>query len=114
MPFDLNIRIVGPIPAKFVPQGGVAGTPLLANAGDNVSWGNATQAAHQPWPTKQNGEPLTEEEVNANPSLFLSDEVPKNESSTDWKVTESSVTGKVIFYCCKRHKCEFGCIVIVG
>jgi hypothetical protein len=113
MAFDLNIRIVGAIPAQFVPQGGIPGTPLLVHEGDNVSWGNATQAAHQPWPTKQNGEPLTEAQVKADPSLFLSDEIPKKQSSLDWKATPSSVTGKVIFYCCKRHEGEFGSIVIV-
>src|SRR5262245_50854007 len=89
MVFDLNIRIVGTLPAQFVPQGGNAGTPLRANVGDNVSWGNDTQAAHQPWPTRANGEPLTEQEVSADPSLFLSEEIPKRDASADWKVKVS-------------------------
>src|SRR5258708_7602091 len=114
MAFDLNIRISGAIPAQFIPQGGNAGHPLLANAADNVSWGNDTQAAHHPWPTKQNGDLLTEAELAADPSLRLSDEIPKNSSSEAWTAKSSSITGNTIFYCCKRHQGEFGSIVIVG
>jgi hypothetical protein len=113
MAFDLNVRIDGAIPAQFVPQGGIAGTPLLANAGDNVSWGNDTKATHQPWPTKQNGDLLTAAEISSDPSLFLSDEIPRDEASSPWRVAASSFTGKVIFYCCKRHKGEVGSIVII-
>jgi hypothetical protein len=111
---DFSIRIRGTIPAVFVPQGGNPGTPMLARAGDNISWGNDTQAKHQPWPTRENGDLLTTAEVTgANNTNFLSDVIPKKTPSSDWAVTPSTVTGKVIFYCCRLHEGEFGSIVII-
>lgn len=113
MPFDLSIKIVGTIPAQFVPQGGGPSTALQAKENDTVSWGNTTRAMHQPWPTKQNGELLTDAEVTGtNASNFLSDAIPKQQSSSGWVVKKSTITGNTIFYCCKRHKGEFGTIVI--
>ena len=45
-------------PAEFEPQGERPGRPLEAWVGDTVTWNNTTDAAHWPWPTEANYQPL--------------------------------------------------------
>jgi plastocyanin len=102
-------------PAKFVPQlqeGGPQG--LLARAGDLVSWNNATDEAHQPWPTDANYKPLTPAQVGPRGGEnYLSDEIPPDHSSRpSWVVTVSPVTQNTIYYCCKLHPDMHGVITI--
>jgi|RhiMetdeSRZDD1v2_1073273.scaffolds.fasta_scaffold211883_2 hypothetical protein len=111
---EYPIRIVGTIPARFVPDQGKPCHPLRARLTDRISWGNDTKAIHHPWPTKENGEPLTEEEIAQETLLALVEEpIQPGRASPLWPVTKSKFTGNIIFYCCKRHEGEFGSIVIV-
>jgi len=107
---DFSIRIRGAIPAEFVPADGKPWQ--LTRLDDNIGWGNATGATHQPWPATPHGVPLPDADVLGTPH-FLSDEIPRRTASNPWRVTKSITTGNTIFYCCKLHEGEFGVIVIV-
>ena len=69
---DFSIRIRGAIPAEFVPADGKPWQ--LARLDDNIGWGNATGATHQPWPATPHGVPLPDADVLGTPH-FLSDEI---------------------------------------
>ena len=113
-------------PATFVPQLQPAGAEgLLAETGDLVSWSNATEDVHQPWPTDASFNPLTDAQVGPRGSPnYLSDEIdPDHSSRPSWSVTQLTfpappppppVTGKTIFYCCKLHPQERGKIIITN
>ncbi len=60
-------------PAAFAPQGGSPGQPQATWDGDTVTWNNTTDAAHWPWPTDQNYQPLS---VQPGDIGYMSDNVP--------------------------------------
>ena len=109
MPFDYSIRIEGEpgAPARFVPQGGSAGEPLRVRVSDTVSWGNATDEGHQPWPTDAAHNLLEP------PDPSLSNPIPPHQPSNPaWIVNGGA--GTTIYYRCKTHpdREEFGSIQI--
>jgi plastocyanin len=109
MPFSFSIKIRGPAgAATFDPN------PLSVKPDDDVSWGNCTNDAHHPWPTRENGDLLTDAEVTgSNAQKYLSDEIPGQQSSRpSWIAFKPEVT-TTIFYCCKIHPTERGKIIIV-
>ena len=113
-PFDFSIKIEGAEgDTRFVP----ASVKVATGGGvpDTVSWGNrSTTQSHQPWPTRQDGTLLTQQEVTgANARNYLSDEIPPRGSSTPvWVAATSTITGATIFYCCKLHPNERGTITV--
>ena len=118
-----SIKIVaGPDPnslAEFVPQlqeGGPDG--LLASTGDAVTWNNATDDAHQPWPVDNEGNPLPEDKIQpprgqAN-SIYLSDEIPPHHASRPTYLCVAPAVGNQIFYCCRLHPHERGVITLTN
>jgi hypothetical protein len=111
-PFDWSIKIEeAENKTQFVPD---TLEVSLAN-NDTVSWGNkSTKRSHQPWPTRQDGTLLTEQEVTgANLRNYLSDEIPPRGSSTPtWVAATSTITDNTIYYCCKLHPEERGTIIV--
>src|SRR5262245_8837705 len=111
--FDWAIRIV-PISgggAAFQPRvpNTNPGDPLKAQVGDIVTWGNATDAIHQPWPTQGNtpdGAPLPDNPPGA-PVVFSEPIPPGGSSTPQYKVVQPP-SGTVIYYCCKFHPTERG------
>ena len=127
---EWNIRIIstpGTAAAQFVPQVPTAaippGTPanqLLAQVGDVVTWGNATDETHWPWPaTLNNGTvqpvlplpnvvppPSPPAPPATLPNGYMSDAIPAQNSSAPSFVIPSVVQGvtlaakSVIYYCC--------------
>jgi hypothetical protein len=90
------------------------GDPLKAQVGDIVTWGNATQETHQPWPTQgntPNGAPLADNDPEAK-KRYLSDPIPPEGSSSPQYVVIAPASGSVINYCCKNHPTERGQIEI--
>jgi hypothetical protein len=87
------------------------GTPLNAQAGDIVSWGNRTGETHQPWPTQGNtpdGAPVVVQ-PGQKPSPYFCDPIPANSSSQPQYVVTGN-TGTTIYYCCFFHPEERGAI----
>jgi plastocyanin len=111
-PFDFSIKIEGADKdTKFVP----AKLTVNASNNDTVSWGNRTTQSHHPWPTREDGTLLTQQEVEGtNLRNYLSDEIPAMGSSTPTWVAATStiITGTTIFYCCKLHPNERGTIIV--
>jgi hypothetical protein len=110
-PFDWSIKIEKQpdMPTQVVPN------PLDGvRPHDTVSWGDRTGQRHHPWPTKENGDLLSQAEVTgANAGNYLSDEMPAGTGSRPvWVAVPSTITGNTIFYCCKLHPEERGKIVI--
>jgi hypothetical protein len=104
---DWNIRIVSTgSGTAFEPRvpGGTPGGQLLAQAGDVVSWGNATNETHQPWPLDANGNPVPAATPEAATPGYMSAPIPRNSSSTPQYVIDSGLAaGTVINYYCKQH-----------
>jgi hypothetical protein len=79
---------------------------LQAQVRDIISWGNATNQTHQPWPT-ENNQPGGPPAANPDPALFFSQPIAPNESSTPQFVVPTALAvGSVINYCCKNHPQE--------
>ena len=82
---DWSIRII-PVaivahpagPAEFEPQGERSGRPLEAWVGDTVTWNNTTDAAHWPWPTDANYQPLN---VQPGDLGYMSDNIQAKQGS---------------------------------
>ena len=90
------------------------GDPLKAQAGDIVTWGNRTTAAHQPWPTVGNapdGAPVPPP-ATGHPPGYLCDPIPPDSSSQPQFVVTGAV-GAQINYCCRFHPAERGQILVV-
>jgi hypothetical protein len=112
---EWNVRIVtAGTGAAFEPRvpGGTPGSELLAQAGDIVTWGNATNDTHQPWPLDAAGNPVTAANPAADTPGYMSDPIPAQNSSTPQFVVPSLTVGSVIHYCCLRHTTERGSIKI--
>jgi hypothetical protein len=107
---EWNVRIVTTGTATaFEPRvpGGMPGGELLAQAGDVVTWGNATTETHQPWPLDANGNPVPAANPESATPGYMSDPIPANNSSTPQYVINSSLTvGSVINYYCRLHPTE--------
>lgn len=119
---DWSIRIVPVHPAQpagsaeFVPQNGSAGQPLATWDGDLVTWSNTTDAAHWPWPTNSNYNPLP---VAPGTTAYMSDEIPARLGSRPtYSVNLNGATPPLtIYYYCKDHPNdpnERGTIVITS
>jgi hypothetical protein len=106
-------------PATFVPQlqqPGPGGA-LQASKGDIVAYFNATDDAHQPWPTDSNFVPLPDASVPRQSTYYLSDQIAaKHSSRPSWvafpPTSAMSPDGKTLFYCCKLHPNEHGAIIV--
>ncbi len=82
------------------------GDPLQAQQDDLVSWNNTTNEAHQPWQTDSNYQPFTQQQVQQNPSLYMSDPIPAGRSSSplyDVAQPSGSPQSWTIYYYCKNH-----------
>lgn len=92
---DLRIKIVS------ARSGGAQFEPDTAQAqqGDSAFWGNNTNTTHQPWPTDQTFQPLSDAAVAANPALYMTDPVPAGASSSIYDCGTVGVT----YYFCKLH-----------
>ena len=114
MPFDYSVKIEGDgDDTRFVPA--TVTVNISSANSDTVSWGNrSTKDYHQPWPTRKDGTPLSDEDVKeAHARNYLSDAIPPRGSSTPvWVAAGSTITGDTIYYCCKLHPKERGTIVI--
>ena len=126
--WSVRIVVTGDGTTKFQPWGVGAnpGDPAKAQVGDIISWGNATNQPHQPWPTEgntQNGNPLASNPPGS--PLFFSAPIPPQGSSTPQFPMPASLppatpngpttpltAGSVIYYCCLNHPAERGQIVI--
>ncbi len=103
---EWNVRIVTTGTATaFEPRvpGGTPGSQLLAQAGDVVTWGNATTQTHQPWPLDASGNPVPAATPESATPGYMSDPIPANNSSTPQYVIGSLAVGTVINYCCRLH-----------
>jgi plastocyanin len=114
---DWSIKIVpSGSSVAFQPDvpGAKPGDPLQAQDADLISWNNRTGASHWPWaidPTT--GEPFVSVEAAKDAGLYLSDNVPPWESSTDTYVTTAPPSGSTtIDYICKNHPNEKGQIIV--
>lgn len=108
---DWSIRIV-PVdpshptgPAQFAPQGERPGQPLEAWDGDTVTWNNTTAAAHWPWPTDANYQPLN---VSRGQPGYMSDNIPAAQGSRPtYPVSLGTATPPLlVHYYCKNHPNE--------
>jgi len=104
---DWSIRIV-PVnpsnpagPAQFEPQGEQPGQPLEVWTGDTVTWNNTTDAAHWPWPTDANYQPLN---VQRGTQPYMSDNIPATQGSRPTFNVGSNVV--LLHYYCKNHPGE--------
>jgi hypothetical protein len=105
---DWSVKIVPVDPtkpagsARFDSPGQPAGTPLIAQNGDVVTWNNTTDAEHQPWPTDANYDPLPS---GPNQAGYMSDPIPAGDSSTPaYPVTLTDpAKPQVFYYYCKNH-----------
>ena len=109
---DWSIKIT-PNPVAVAGQPGVF-APQQANAGDNVSWNNATKDQHQPWPTDKNYNPLT---ITPTSPKYLSDVIEPGTSSDAFSLSmPADVDPKTgigtLYYCCALHKAEHGTILV--
>lgn len=97
----------------FLPRvpGGTSGSELLAEAGDVVTWGNATTEIHQPWPTDASFVPVPAATPPSATPGYMSDPIPANGSSQPQFITAGAV-GTVLHYCCLLHQSERGTIKI--
>ena len=104
---EWNVRIVSiGTTTAFQPRvpGGNPGDQLLAKAGDIVTWGNATNDTHQPWPLDANGNPVPAATPESATPGYMSAPIPPNNSSTPQYVIDGNLAaGTVINYCCKFH-----------
>ena len=113
---EWNVRIIqhGPV-AAFEPRvpGGTPGGQLLAQAGDVVTWGNATAETHQPWPLGADGNPVPPATPPSATPGYMSEPILANNSSTPQYVIDAALpVGTVINYCCRLHPTERGSIKI--
>ena len=119
---DWSIKII-PSPSQIVGApplllpdlvGAKPGDPLQVQEDDLVSWNNTTGQSYQPWPTDQNGNPLTVSAAFTPPGKppvtppvppwfpdgYLSNMIPANRSSTPaYNVVMPSPPGNTIYYC---------------
>ena len=107
---DWSIRIVpvDPLhpagPASFAPQGKAPGQSLEAWDGDTVTWNNTTDAAHWPWPTDANYQPLN---VGPGQQAYMSDNIPaKLGSRPTYPVNLGTANPTLVHYYCKNHPVE--------
>lgn len=101
--------------AAFEPRlpGGTPGGQLLAQAGDVVTWNNATNDTHQPWPLDAYGVPVQPATPPSATPGYMSDPIPPNSSSTPQYVLAADLpSGTTINYCCKLHPGERGSIKV--
>ena len=89
-----------------------------------MSWNNKTDDVHQPWPTDDNDNPLSDEQVGPRGSRnYLSDEIdPDHSSRPSWQVKDlkfpdpppppPQVTAGTIRYCSKQNPQVRGKIII--
>jgi hypothetical protein len=114
---DWSIKIVrakNPKPdlmAEFLPDlsGSNPGDTLQVQQGDLISWNNTTGEAHRPWLVASQTAPPTDPPPNNN-YLTLSNVQP-NSASDAYNVGQPA--GTTLYYCCKLHKDERACIVVV-
>ena len=105
---EWSVRIVsaGTVGAAFEPRvpGGTPGSQLLAQAGDVVTWGNATDETHQPWPLDANGHPLpAANPPSATPGYMSDPIVAQGSSQPRYVIAVGETVGAVIDYCCLTH-----------
>lgn len=112
---EWNVRIIstatGPAFEPRVP-GGTPGGQLLAQAGDIVTWGNATNATQQPWPLDANGNLVPAANPESATPGYMSDPIPANSSSTPQYVIGALAVGTVINYCLRQDQNVRGSIKI--
>ena len=111
--WSIKITVVGGNPA-FVPDliGAQAGSPLVAQVDDLVSWNNTTDQPHWPWPTDQNFKPLQDKDVSVQNGNYLSDDIPPNRSSSPAYDVNMPASGNTIYYCCKHNPQIRGTIIV--
>jgi plastocyanin len=104
---DWSIRIL-PVnsshpagPAEFEPQGERSGRPLEAWVGDTVTWNNTTDAAHWPWPTDANYQPLN---VQLGDLGYMSDNIQAKQGSRP--TFNVGTQPALLHYYCKNHPNE--------
>jgi hypothetical protein len=115
---DWSIKIVpsttgqAGVLADFV--GDVKPTPpagkFQVQQGDFVSWNNTTADEHWPWPVKSQTAAPDIPLPPGSPVLVSGSIKPKT-SSDDYNV--AAATGTTIWYCCRLHPAERGCLVVV-
>jgi hypothetical protein len=94
-----------------------------AQVGDVVTWGDATNHQHQPWPTEGNTE-AGAPAASPDPVLYFSDPIDAGQSSTPQWIVPAALSDPtqtlgpapapvtVVYYCCKNHPKERGKIEI--
>jgi hypothetical protein len=106
---SIRIRPVNPSdpegPAAFAPQDKDPGQPLQAWDGDLVTWNNTTDAAHWPWPTDANYQPL---DVKPGDLGYMSDNIPARQGSRPAYTANltSPTPPQRVYYYCKNHPNE--------
>ena len=108
-------------PAAFQPDliGSNPGDPLNVQDDDIVTWNNTTGDAHWPWQTDQNYVPFSDNTVQGDPTLNLSNPVPAGKSSRpSYNVlipnAASNPPSGTIYYCCKYHLQERGMLLVTA
>ena len=90
--------------ARFEPQNAPPGQPLATWDGDLVTWNNTTDAAHWPWPTDENYQPLP---VAPGTTAYMSDNIaPRQGSRPAYSVNlppDTTQQPYIVYYCCKNH-----------
>jgi hypothetical protein len=88
--------------------GAKAGDSLQVQEDDLISWNNETKQPFQPWPTDNQYKPLPASVVNPPPppppaaphtTLYLSDMIPGNLSSTPAYNAVMPAAGNIVYYC---------------
>jgi hypothetical protein len=108
-------------PAAFQPDliGSNPGDPLKVQDDDIVTWNNTTGDAHWPWQTDQNYVPFSDDKVQNDPKLNLSNPIqPGKPSRPSYNVLIPNADKKppsgTIYYCCKYHLQERGKLLVTA
>jgi hypothetical protein len=108
-------------PAAFQPvlAGSKPGDPLAVQDDDIVTWSNTTGEPHWPWQTDENYVPFSDDKVQNDPKLNLSNPIqPGKGSRPSYNVLIPNAAAKppsgTIYYCCKYHLQERGQLLVTA
>jgi hypothetical protein len=114
---DRSIKIVPVNPSN--PEGPAAFAPQYegyAWDGDLVTWNNDTEAAHWPWPTDANYQPL---DVKPGDLGYMTNNIPARQGSRPWYAVNltSPTPPQRVYYYCRNHpneRSERGIIEVIA
>jgi hypothetical protein len=94
-------------------------SPFNVFLSDNISWNNATQQDHWPWlfdivdPANSDPNKRVRHQPDQNqPRPPAAGSLKPRDSTPNYSVATG--VGSVIYFCCRLHPKEFGCIVVVA